>query len=362
MIGRRGKWMIILYMAFLTVLFLMCSTDLIIREPEKEVYQIAVIIEDARDDNYGSFRKGMDQAAMELNADVHFITLYEKMDADQQMDLISREQQDGADALIIVPADADKVAGALTDGRVTVPAVIIGSEITGEKAAGTIGADYKNMGRQLAEAVMRDADETCQVLILEEPQKRSIMSRLFLEGIKEEFEECGRGWKSAAGQETSQGFWNLAKILDSGGGQRLVILAETPELLTEAAGFLAENPEALAAAEEKKPGEPQPEALPEEKESRMRDGIGEGGFESRGAVLGLYGRGSTLPALNYLDRGMIQGICVTDEYSIGYLSVDMAVRALEGDSSRNRLQTDSYYIEKEDLRKPEYEKLLFPVE
>ena len=59
---------------------------------------------------------------------------------------------------------------------------------------------------------------------------------------------------------------------------------------------------------------------------------------------------------------MIQGICVTDEYSIGYLSVDMAVRALEGDSSRNRLQTDSYYIEKEDLRKTEYEKLLFPVE
>ena len=53
MIGKRGKILVILYMIFLGALFLMCSTDLIIREPEKEVYQMAVIIEDTRDDNYG---------------------------------------------------------------------------------------------------------------------------------------------------------------------------------------------------------------------------------------------------------------------------------------------------------------------
>ena len=65
MMGRRSKTALLLYMVFLMVLFLMCSTDLIIREPEKEVYQIAVIIEDIRDDNYGNFKKGMDQAAVE---------------------------------------------------------------------------------------------------------------------------------------------------------------------------------------------------------------------------------------------------------------------------------------------------------
>ena len=77
MIGRHGKVLIFLYIVFLVVLFLMCSTDLIIREPEREIYQIAVIIEDVRSDNYSNFRKGMEQAAMEFNVDVHFITLYE---------------------------------------------------------------------------------------------------------------------------------------------------------------------------------------------------------------------------------------------------------------------------------------------
>ena len=39
MIGKRGKLLVVLYVVFLAVLFLMCSTDLIIREPEKEIYR-----------------------------------------------------------------------------------------------------------------------------------------------------------------------------------------------------------------------------------------------------------------------------------------------------------------------------------
>ena len=75
MIGKRGKLLLLLYVLVLIILFLMCSTDLLIKEPDKEIYQIAVIIEDIRDDNYSNFRKGMDQAAVELNADVRFIRI-----------------------------------------------------------------------------------------------------------------------------------------------------------------------------------------------------------------------------------------------------------------------------------------------
>ena len=90
MIGKRGGLLVFLYMIFLVVLFLMCSTDLIIREPKKKVYQISVIVEDDRDDNYSNFKKGMEQAAVELHADVRFITLYERLDAGQQMELLNR--------------------------------------------------------------------------------------------------------------------------------------------------------------------------------------------------------------------------------------------------------------------------------
>ncbi len=323
MIGRRGKLLILLYVVFLAVLFLMCSTDLIIREPERDVYQIAVIIEDSRDDNYVNFRKGMDQAAMEFQADVHFITLYEKMDADQQMELILREQQDGADALIIVPADEDRVVSALAQGQVFVPAVLLGTGLSGQGVAGTIAPDYKEMGELLAQEIAAHEGRDCQVLIFEDPGKHSAMSRLFLEGAKDAFDSMGCRWKSVFFMENGRGAEDMFQDLAGERGDRTAILAQNPEILTETAAILSEIP----------------------------------GFEGS-----LYGRGSTLGILNYLDRGRIGGICVTDQFGAGYLSVETAVRALEEGGSQGREELDVWYIDKEDLRRPEYEKLLYPVE
>lgn len=39
---------------------------------------MSLIISDTSDDDYVNFRKGVDQAAVEYNVDVSFITLYEK--------------------------------------------------------------------------------------------------------------------------------------------------------------------------------------------------------------------------------------------------------------------------------------------
>ncbi len=218
MIGRRGKALILAYVAFLTVLFFMCSTDLIIREPETEIYQIAVIIEDVRDDNYVNFRKGMDQAAVEFNGDVHFITLYERMDANQQMELISREQQDGADALIIVPADEERVVSSLAQGQVWAPVVLLGSGLTGQGVAGTIALDYRGMGEKLASRMAEDLEEGCQVVILEEPGRKSVMSRLFLEGAKDMFDKEGILWRSVTPKRTDGGLEEAVLALWGAGG------------------------------------------------------------------------------------------------------------------------------------------------
>lgn len=322
MIGKSGKIMIFFYTIFLVVLFLMCFTDLIIREPEKEVYQIAVIIEDARDDNYSNFRKGMDQAAIEFNADVHFITLYEKMDAGQQMELISREMQDGVDALIVVPVDEGKVLEAVLGKQTGVSVVILGMEESEEKTDGTVLIDYQKMGEQLAEQIKERTPQDCPILLLEDPYEQNYMSGSFLEGAKDILESGGFSCRTIQ-PEGEDGY---QKVLEEFCEEEAVILAGSPEALAEAADILEED--SVVSVE----------------------------------TVGLYGRGSTLSILNNLDKGLITGICVTDEYSRGYFSVRMAIRALEGKGGHETLVMDSYYIEKEDLREPEYEKILFPME
>ena len=89
----------------LILLYLLSSTDWIIKEKEVEVYPVSLIISDTSDDDYVNFRKGVDQAAVEYNVDVSFITLYEKDNLAQQMELVRREAADGAGAVILEPVD-----------------------------------------------------------------------------------------------------------------------------------------------------------------------------------------------------------------------------------------------------------------
>ncbi len=325
MIGKRGKLLILVYIICLAVLFLMCSTDLIIGEPEKEIYQVAVIIEDVGDDNYSNFRKGMDQAAVEFNADVRFITLYDKQDNAQQMELISREQQDGADALIVAPVDEGQVVGALAEKQVSVPVILLDSGLTGEEVAGVVMADYKKMGQKLADEIADREGEGCRVLVLSDGKNKTAASRLFVEGAAGILERLGLPCHMVISGE-GQVMKSLLEAFGDTGEGPAVILAESPELLAEAAAALAEGPSFLKQTE------------------------------------GLYGRGNTMQILNYLDRGLITGVCVTDGFSTGYFSVRMAIEAIEGLRGQAPMEMEVYYIEKEDLRDPAYEKILFPIE
>lgn len=319
MIGRSGKVMIVLYIVCLVVLFLMCSTDLIIREPERQIYQIAVIIEDVRSDNYSNFRKGMDLAAAELNADVRLITLYEKLDVKEQMDLMDREQQDGTDALIVVPVEEEQVSAR----QMTIPVILMRAGVAEAAGAGNVIVDYEKMGEQLAREILKEQPADVPVYVLTDPAGQSDMDRLFLKGSDAVFQEAGRSVQRILRGEEERFYTTLEQPGTE--AQKVVILAENQDILTEAAGVVAGS-EAVA------------------------DAVG-----------GLYGRGTTMAILNYLDRGVITGICVTDEFSVGYYSVREAVRALEGAGSVPTVM-ESYYIDKKDLRDPAFEKMLFPIE
>ena len=319
MIGRSGKVMIVLYIVCLVVLFLMCSTDLIIREPERQIYQIAVIIEDVRSDNYSNFRKGMDLAAAELNADVRLITLYEKLDVKEQMDLMDREQQDGTDALIVVPVEEEQVSAR----QMTIPVILMRAGVAEAAGAGNVIVDHEKMGEQLAREILKEQPADVPVYVLTDPAGQSDMDRLFLKGSDAVFQEAGRSVQRILRGEEERFYTMLEQ--PGAEAQKVVILAENQDILTEAAGVVAGS-EAVA------------------------DAVG-----------GLYGRGTTMAILKYLDRGVITGICVTDEFSVGYYSVREAVRALEGAGSVPTVM-ESYYIDKKDLRDPAFEKMLFPIE
>jgi len=314
-----------LYAGALVLLFLASSTDLIIKERKNQVYPVSVIIEDSVDDNYVNFRKGMDQAAAELNADVSFITLYDRNDVEQQMEMISREQQDGVRALIVSPVDEKSLAQGIADKRVTVPLVLMNSDLAGDQISAVITPDYDRMGRQLAEQVASAHDVDIPVYLFGTKDRNDITGR-FESGVRSALEE--KGFQVVLYEKQGEGdFRKTIEELVYPGGQNVVIVALEPESLLETAEILADSSVYASCVE------------------------------------GVYGRGTNLSILNGLDSGLINGICVTDDFSAGYQSVKKAVEIItKGIYQQEPVMQESFYIEKEDLRRKEFEKMLYPIE
>lgn len=322
--NKNGNVLWIIYAFALLVLFLMSATDLIIKEPENEVYPISVIIEDAKDDNYVNFKKGMDQAAIEMNADVSFISLYETGNSGQQLELMSREIQDGAGALIVSPVDDRLLADAVTQNRIGGPLVLINSELVGDQISAVISPDYYAMGQQLAEAVIREQSPELPVYLFTSRKPAGRVSR-FQEGVMTVLEREGRQTELF---QNSEGY-NFRKKIEElvyPGCRHVVILALDSESLLDTAAVLADS--SVYAS----------------------------------YITGLYGRGSSAAILNYLDKGFITGLEVVDEYSAGYLSVKAAVEIIENKTGTGVINLECHYVKKADVLTPEYEKMLYPIE
>ena len=322
---KKGKIVWFLYVVLLVFLFLASSTDLIIKEKKNEIFPISVVIEDTDDADYVNFRKGMELAASELNADVSFITLYDKNDLEQQRALMEREQQDSAGALIVSPVNEEKMEKDISGSRLNIPVVLLNTRLETSSAACVAAPDYVEMGRRLAEQIAASHERRIPVCLVGEAS-RTIASVKFEEGIREVLEDLGQEvlLYEKSEEENYQAF--LGRVFQMK-WQSLVFVALDQESLTGLARIFEDSIRLQAYAD------------------------------------GLYGRGTSLAVLNALDRGTIDGLCVTDDFGIGYQSVASAVEAARSGRCRIKIcPQESYYIERKDLRTEEFEKMLYPIE
>lgn len=321
---KRETWMLIGFGIMLIVLYLLSSTDLLIKERKTEVYPISLILDDTTEESYQNFKKGVDRVAIELNADVSLITLYEGGNESQQIERMAREQQDGARALIVMPVSERALEAALAEKRIQIPLVLVNSELPRDKGTSVVKTEYDALGRKLAEQVLQEQGTGLPIYLFCS-RKESAAKQHFQAGIEAVLHAGGCDWTLIE----RQGDGTFRKVIEElvyPDPSQAVILAMDPDALLETAKILADS------------------SVYQEH------------------VVGLYGRGTTTPVLNYLDRSVITGLCVTDDFSTGYLSVKRAVELLTNQVSEEETVLDGFYIQKDDLRLPEFEKMLYPIE
>lgn len=332
---RQEKIMWSLFAGILIILFLLSSTDLIIKEKETRIYSVSVIIDDTTDDYFKNFRKGMDKAADEYNVDVNFVTLYEQGDALKQIELLNRELSDGSEAVVLVPLKQAECRMILDEMVLTSPLIVMGKSTPGDWAMTGISQDYYAAGKLLGEAIVRENDSDKSVF-------------LFTEGLDYGYnEDVYEGLLAVISEAGFQA--HHYEMMKSG-------MPNTPSAENE--DFFAQiinedvypcNGKAIIVALDVKSLD-------------LTADIMAGSKDYGKNIAVLYGFGSTTKILNQMDRGIIKGLVTTDQYDAGYLSIVKAVEAIEKSSDREQIELKSYYLEKEDLKEKHFEKILYPIE
>ncbi len=186
-------------------------------------------------------------------------------------------------------------------------------------------ADYDAMGQQLVNRIEELHGREIPVYLFGESLEDPVTSVLFA-SVQSALQEKGFQSRLFLRQE-SDTFRRALEELVRPGNHTVAVAALDPESLRDTASILADN--SVYASH----------------------------------VAGLYGRGASLSLLNYLDRRVVDGLGVADEFTMGYLSVSQAVRAASGARGLDRsICLDAFYIERRDLRLPAYETMLYPIE
>lgn len=321
---KQEKLVWALLAGVLVILFFLSSTDLIIKEKKTEIYPVSVIIGDTTDDYYVNFRKGVDKAAEEYNVDVSFITLYEKGDANQQMELVQREIGDGASAVVLIPVKPAECVKKIDNMVLNSPVIIMGSLPPNEQVKGGISPDYEEMGKRLGQAIAAENSPDYPVWIFTEGLSYGYNREVY-GGLVSTLSKSGFSMKLY--EKNSEGIFR--KSIESmvyPGSENAVIAAIDVRSLDEAADIISGSPVYSSA------------------------------------MKGLYGVGSTTRLLRELDNGIIQGLVANDQFDAGYMSIQKAVEAVHGGLQRTQVVLDSYYIQKANLREGKFERILYPID
>ena len=286
------------------------------RDPE--LLEVSVIIREADNTGWSAARQGMEQAAADLGAELRFLTLSEPDSVEEQRSLLAREVEGGADAVVLVPADAQALGPDVARAAAGAAVVTMESDLAASGAKACITVDNAALGTALAKQILRDIPQGSGVLLVDlTPGNTGVGLRL-----------------DAA-----------ARVLEEGG---CPVYRRTPapgqtlaELLNEA--LPAQNPGAVAAFE--------PTAL--ELTARALQNVEN--------APPLYGMGATSTIASYLERGGISLIAAQNEFAAGYLALQAAVGAARGEALTNIAPMEFSLIRRQEMYEVENEKLLFPV-
>lgn len=310
---RKAILQLVLPLIGLSVLFCLLAFAPGEKHSQPPLLEMSVILRDG-DGGVSTMRKGMEQAAEDLNVELRFLTPAEDNDAAEQVLLLEREVAGGAPAVVLLPADRELLSGAVSAAAGKTTLVTVETDMTAWGAAASVSMDHHALGEALGTAAMHGVPAGGTVLLLDSlPGDNGIRERL--EAAREVLEREGR--------QVREYQWNGDETLFAD-----ILRIERP------GAIIAFEAAALAEVAEL----------------------------SRGEIFPLlYGCGSTTGIAAALEKGRVTAIAAVNVFSAGYLAVEAAASLARHEDWTGAPTVAFSVVRQETMYESDNQKLLFPV-
>lgn len=304
----------------LVLLFILSSTNLVLSEKKNQMYVLSVLVDDDNSKSWHNFRMGMDKAAEKWNADVSFVTLYDKGNLSQQKQLLERELENGAQGIILSPTDSAGMAAAVDALPPNIPVIAVAAGVNSPRVRSVIAAEPGVMGAELGARIATAHKTKGFSQIVEVSYRENRTDTVLLS------ESLHRALPD--GIPVQQAILRNAQDLDA----LMALLASQ----TTPTALVATDADTLLA-------------------------VAEQAEERKQTNLSLYGVGWCEGLLRHLESGAISYVGVYSDYDLGYLSVETAVKVLTGEAVKKEYKVAQALIAGPRIHDKRYEMTLFPI-
>ena len=166
------------------------SGDSVWSPKQDETIQISFIARGKKTESWSTIEQGIEQAANDLNVEITPIYLSSENDASEQISLLNREVQNGADAVLIAPANSEDLRAPIEEAQKHVPVVAIESTVAGMETLPYIGCDNVSLGQALGEEILASGGKGTKVAILQNSLSCSSVKERY-RGVLEVLQQYG---------------------------------------------------------------------------------------------------------------------------------------------------------------------------
>lgn len=305
-------WLI--YSAILVFLYILSSTDIIIKENEAKVYRVSVILDGISGENRENLKKGLDEAAYERNVDMSFPAIAENITMEEKLEIAEDSIEAGAKAIIIGNNWKEEIAGEIRKKHPEIPVLIVGETNNKEKKA-DVSLNYNEIIKLLSENIRLAESIKNEVCIIAEDFSGDEKAD-FAEELKSKLSTMNYKLSLAEGEGPK-----LDKQLKSFNKNQTIFITIDKESAVRLIKYVADN-----------------------------------NFKSK-----IYTVGATDYLLGKLEDAEIAGIIAWNEYDMGYMLVEKLMKMLVDGKETEKEEIEVFYITAKDLKNEEYIKRLYPI-